>query len=211
MSQLTDQIDNPVSMQLRIQRTAEPGIIMAIAWEGGFMTPGQGWSPRFVQWADLRGHLLETVNISRNTLDLAEKCFRVGYNFDIPMITHASQLQKMGFERQTASLPVALRHSILALQSMKLHIVNNKLKHRFETEIGPRTAFLNYILADKVITFTHTEVPSSLNGRGIGTALVKAGLDYAIEQSLRVVPQCPFVADFISAHPHYQSIVNSQT
>jgi predicted GNAT family acetyltransferase len=91
---------------------------------------------------------------------------------------------------------------------MRLHIVNNKLKHRFETEIGPRTAFLNYILADKVITFTHTEVPSSLNGRGIGTALVKAGLDYATEQDLRVVPQCPFVADFISLHPQYQSIVN---
>jgi predicted GNAT family acetyltransferase len=92
---------------------------------------------------------------------------------------------------------------------MQLHIINNKLKHRFETEIGPRTAFLNYILADKVITFTHTEVPSSLNGRGIGTALVKAGLDYAIEQDLRVVPQCPFVADFIRLHPQYQSIVNS--
>jgi uncharacterized protein len=92
---------------------------------------------------------------------------------------------------------------------MKLHIVNNKLKHRFETEVGSKTAFLNYILREKVITFTHTEVPSSLNGRGIGTALVKAGLSNAIEQGLRVVPQCPFVADFISTHPQYQSIVNS--
>ena len=92
---------------------------------------------------------------------------------------------------------------------MKLHIINNKLKHRFETEIGPKTAFLNYILADKVITLTHTEVPSSLNGRGIGTALTKTALDFAQEQGLRVVPQCPFVADFINSNPHYQSLVNS--
>jgi predicted GNAT family acetyltransferase len=98
---------------------------------------------------------------------------------------------------------------MLAVTDMKLHIVNNKLKHRFETEIGPRTAFLNYILGEKVITFTHTEVPSSLNGRGIGTALAKTALDYAREEGLRVIPQCPFVADFISTNPHYQSLIHS--
>ncbi|HTZ89445.1 MAG TPA: GNAT family N-acetyltransferase [Alloacidobacterium sp.] len=90
---------------------------------------------------------------------------------------------------------------------MTLNIINNTLKHRFETEVGSRTAFLNYRLAAKVITFTHTEVPASLNGRGIETALVKASLDYAVKQGLRVVPQCPFVADYIDAHPQYQSIV----
>jgi hypothetical protein len=102
MHQPAHQIDDSVSLQLRIQRTAEPGIIMAIAWEGGFMTPSQGWSTRFVQWTDLRGQLHEMVNIPDKTLDLAEKCFRVGYNFDIPMTTRASELQKMGFQRQTA-------------------------------------------------------------------------------------------------------------
>ncbi len=91
---------------------------------------------------------------------------------------------------------------------MTSKITNNTLKHRFEIEAGSRTAFLNYILREKVITLTHTEVPSALNGRGIGTALVKAGLDYAREHGLRVVPQCPFVTDFISAHPQYQSLVD---
>jgi uncharacterized protein len=91
---------------------------------------------------------------------------------------------------------------------MTLKINNNTLKHRFETEVGSKTAFLNYILKEKVITLTHTEVPSSLNGRGIGTALVKAGLDYAVSQGLRVIPQCPFVADFIRTNPQYQKITN---
>ena len=102
MSGLVEQLDTPVEMQLRIQRTAEPGIIMAIAWEGGYMTPGQGWITKFVQWADLRKHLLEIVNIPRKTLDRAEKHFSVGRIFDMEMITHASQLQQMGFERHTA-------------------------------------------------------------------------------------------------------------
>ena len=90
---------------------------------------------------------------------------------------------------------------------MASSITNNTLKHRFETEIGPRTAFLNYRIADGVITFTHTEVPQAINGRGIGTALVKAGLDYAAAQKLGVVPQCPFVAAFLESHPQYQKLV----
>ncbi|HVW76649.1 MAG TPA: GNAT family N-acetyltransferase [Alloacidobacterium sp.] len=90
---------------------------------------------------------------------------------------------------------------------MSFQVSNNMLKHRFEVEIGARTAFLNYREAGNEIVFTHTEVPSALNGRGIGTALAKAGLEYARTKELRVVPQCSFVADFIRMHPQYQSLV----
>ncbi len=86
-------------------------------------------------------------------------------------------------------------------------ITNNTLKHRFETEVGNKTAFLNYRVAGDQITFTHTEVPAALEGRGIGTALVKAALDYARDQNLTVIPQCSFVAGFIHEHPQYQSLV----
>jgi hypothetical protein len=102
MSQLVEQFDEPVQMQLRIQRTAEPGIIMAIAWEGGYMTPSQGWITKFVEWVDLRTHLSEMINIPKKTLDRAEKRFSTGLIFDIEMTTRTSQLQKMGFQRQTA-------------------------------------------------------------------------------------------------------------
>lgn len=91
---------------------------------------------------------------------------------------------------------------------MAAKISNNSLKHRFETEIGSKTAFLNYRQEGERITLTHTEVPASLEGRGIGTSLVKAALDYAAQKQLRVVPQCPFVADFIRAHAHYQKLVD---
>ena len=91
---------------------------------------------------------------------------------------------------------------------MASQISNNTLKHRFETEIGAKTAFLNYRQEDNRITLTHTEVPPSLEGRGIGTSLVKAALDYASQKKLTVVPQCPFVADFIRTHTHYQKLVD---
>lgn len=90
---------------------------------------------------------------------------------------------------------------------MTINVTNNTLKHRFEVDAGPQTAFLNYRIADGKITFSHTEVPPKLKGRGVGTALVRAGLEYADKQTLRVIPQCPFVAEFLSAHPQYQRLV----
>jgi len=102
MSTLVEQSDVPVAMQLRIQRTAEPGIIMAIAWEGGYMAPKQSWITKFVQWVDLRNHLTEIVNIPMKTLDRAEKHFSSGHIFDMEMTTRASQLLQMGFQRNLA-------------------------------------------------------------------------------------------------------------
>lgn len=102
MNQLIGRIEEPLNMHLRIQRTAEPGIIMAIAWEGGYMTPGQGWITKFVYWAELRRHLLEMAHIPKKTLDRAEKYFSAGHIMDIPITTRTSELQKMGFQRHTA-------------------------------------------------------------------------------------------------------------
>ena len=102
MHQLSEHRDESIEMRLRIQRTAEPGVIIAIAWEGGYMTPGQGWATRFMPWAALRGHLAEMIHVPARMLERAEKSFTSGRNFDIPITTRASQLQQMGFERQTA-------------------------------------------------------------------------------------------------------------
>jgi len=101
MNQSAGHVEEPLNLQLRIQRTAEPGIIMAIAWEGGYMTPGQGWITKFVHWTDLRKHLLEMAHIPKKTLDRVEKYFSTGRAMDIPLTTRTSELQKMGFQRQT--------------------------------------------------------------------------------------------------------------
>jgi GNAT superfamily N-acetyltransferase len=44
-----------------------------------------------------------------------------------------------------------------------------------------------------VIVFTHTEVDPSLEGQGIGGALVRGALDHVRNLGLRVLPICPFV------------------
>ena len=57
------------------------------------------------------------------------------------------------------------------------------------------------------LTVMHTEVPTELNGKGIGSALVRGLLDIARTEKLKVVPRCPFMAAFIKRHPEYADLV----
>ena len=56
---------------------------------------------------------------------------------------------------------------------MDLRILDNPEKKRFEAPIEGKIAFIEYIRAKDAIYLTHTEVPESLGGSGIGSALVK--------------------------------------
>ncbi len=84
---------------------------------------------------------------------------------------------------------------------------NNPEKHRFELQVGDLVGIAEYRLKDKTITFTHTEVPPALEGRGVGSRLVGAALDDLRSQGYRVVPACPFVAEYIRRHPEYSDLV----
>ena len=78
---------------------------------------------------------------------------------------------------------------------------------RFTADTGFGEASLEYMRDRKRIIFTHTGVPPEAEGKGIGAALAKAGLDYARSEGLTVRPMCPFVASYIERHPDYQDLV----
>ena len=78
-------------------------------------------------------------------------------------------------------------------------ITHNKRMNRFQVIVEERLAVLEYFIEDgkKVIHFTHTEVPDSLNGRGIGTALCSKAISYAQENDYIIVPDCWFVDNYM--------------
>jgi uncharacterized protein len=88
-------------------------------------------------------------------------------------------------------------------------VINNPHRHRFETNVDGHVAVLNYNKEGKSITFVHTEVPQELAGRGVGSALAKAGLKYAREQSLQVIPKCEFVASYLEKHAEFAHLLAS--
>jgi|HubBroStandDraft_1064217.scaffolds.fasta_scaffold2304266_1 predicted GNAT family acetyltransferase len=77
---------------------------------------------------------------------------------------------------------------------------------RFELEQDGHLAVAHYRLAEGVITFMHTEVPSELSGRGMGSRLIAGALDEARRRGLKVTAECPFVSGFIAKHPEYRDL-----
>jgi hypothetical protein len=55
--------------------------------------------------------------------------------------------------------------------------------------------------ADDVLELQHTEVPRSGRGQGFGDALVRAALDHARQQGMRVMATCPYVQSWLRRHP----------
>src|SRR3546814_20159297 len=74
---------------------------------------------------------------------------------------------------------------------------DNFERRRFEIELGDSVAIAEYTLPKGMIMFTHTEVPPEHGGKGIGKALIRAGLEAARERGLKVTPNCPFFAAYI--------------
>lgn len=86
---------------------------------------------------------------------------------------------------------------------------DNPDRHRFEIDLGDgRFAFAEYNLLTGKIMFTHTEVPDEHGGKGLGTALIRAGLDSARERGLKVIPICPFFAAYMKDHAEEQDLLD---
>jgi predicted GNAT family acetyltransferase len=84
---------------------------------------------------------------------------------------------------------------------------NNTALNRFELDAYGHVAVAYYRLSPGVITFTHTELPAELSGRGIGSTLARGALDQVRALGLKVVAQCPFIGAFISKHPEYGDLL----
>ena len=92
-----------------------------------------------------------------------------------------------------------------------LHIRDNPTKHRFEADLGDGSlALAEYKLVPGKIIFTHTQVPPAHEGKGIGSALVRFGLNAARRRGLTVVPLCPFFAAYMKKNGEFQDLLDHE-
>ena len=91
----------------------------------------------------------------------------------------------------------------------KFIVRDNPARHRFEIDLGDSTAIAVYKLLPSKIVFIHTEVPAEHRGKGVGTALIQAGLASARERGLKVIPICPFFAGYIQRHKEVQDLLDA--
>lgn len=88
-------------------------------------------------------------------------------------------------------------------------VQNNPEQNRYEIRLGDQLAgFAEYMLNDGLITFTHTEIDPSFEGKGLGSQLVRFALDDVRSTGERkVLPLCPFVKGWIAKHPDHADLL----
>ena len=89
---------------------------------------------------------------------------------------------------------------------MSNNVRDNTERHRFELDADGHLAFSNYTRADGVLTILHTEVPKALEGRGIGSALIRGALDAARAEGLKVKTKCEFAKAYVDRHSEYTDL-----
>ena len=88
-----------------------------------------------------------------------------------------------------------------------MSVIDNTARSRYEYEVEGHTAYIDYRRANGVVSLTHAAVPPELEGRGIGSAMVRGTLDLIRGRGEKVIPACSFVAAFIRKHAEYQDLL----
>lgn len=83
-------------------------------------------------------------------------------------------------------------------------------RQTFDAIVNDQHAVLEYRSnKEGKIFINHTEVPESLQGRGVAGILVEHVFDYIRENNMRMIPVCPYVKSYLKKHPEHMDLVAS--
>lgn len=91
-----------------------------------------------------------------------------------------------------------------------IEVIHNVAASRFEATVAGVLSVAEYRLSPQTLTFTHTLVPPEMANRGIASRLIEAGLAWARENNLKVVPKCRFAAAYLRRHPESQDLLSQE-
>lgn len=87
-------------------------------------------------------------------------------------------------------------------------VVRNADKDRYEVFYdGDLAGFAEYTEDGSVTVFTHTEVDSAFEGKGLGSKLAAFALRDTVDRGHRIRPECEFIRGYLDRHPEYAAQV----
>ena len=92
-------------------------------------------------------------------------------------------------------------------EEKRVNVRHNEPERRFEAELDGHISVADYERRENTMVLTRTYVPPELRGRGIAEKVVRAALEHARQENLKVVPACSYVAAFFERNPEYSSLL----
>lgn len=93
---------------------------------------------------------------------------------------------------------------------MSTDVVERPEMNRFELAVGGNLAIAEYGPEDGRLSLTHTEVPESLEGQGVGSRLAQGVFEILRDTGRRAVLLCPFLKRYAEKHPEFRSVAEGQ-
>ena len=92
----------------------------------------------------------------------------------------------------------------------KVEVIHNEAGNRFEVQINGHLSKLDYMQNGKNFVITHVGVYPEFRGQGLAGKIVDASLEYARQNSLRVIPMCSYAAAYIRDNPQHMELTNQE-
>jgi predicted GNAT family acetyltransferase len=75
-------------------------------------------------------------------------------------------------------------------------------------DAGKEIGLMHYQMqGNGTMVIDHTEVDKAYEGKGLGRQLVKAGVEYARENHLKIMPLCPFAKKVFNITPDFADVL----
>jgi hypothetical protein len=75
------------------------------------------------------------------------------------------------------------------------------------TQDGRRLAEMTYTVAGSRVIIDHTTVDEVLRGKNAGAQLVRAAVEWARKENVKLMPLCPFARSVFEKTPEYADVL----
>ena len=90
---------------------------------------------------------------------------------------------------------------------MEEQVIHEEENERFVIYSEGNEVYVQYTPGEKMLNLNHTYTHPELRGKGLAAQVVRAALEYAKENNLKVFPGCSYVQSFLDKHNEYKELV----
>lgn len=92
----------------------------------------------------------------------------------------------------------------------KLNVTRNEAENTFEVLIDGHLCKLDYMQDGNNFIIEHVGVDPVFRGQGVAGKIMETALEYARQNSLRVIPMCSYAVHYIRQNPQYVDLTNPE-